>query len=136
MPKADKEQRKHLLARIDQRHGEIEADLQRRDGRKQDRFGWWEWEEPEHIKAARALIEAYEEKREAEWKKKQTALARLRNWFREQALFIPAVDALQLLKAYEALSADQALAAGTTMEDRNDMPLGLPGITPMIEVDA
>lgn len=124
-PRADKAQQRHLLARVDQKHESLERDLCRREGR--NFYGnATDDNAPPDVKAARALVEAWENEQELIWEKKKSGLSRLRSWLREQALFVPAREALHLLKTYESLDLEQAMTSALTMEDRNDAPLGLP----------
>lgn len=117
-PKADKEQRRHLAARIDVHHEKLRQ-LLNRDQAKRAKV------EPPEVVAARKIVEDYEEQvndREDEEIKKLTMV---RGWLREQALFAPALQALMYVKRYELCDLPEAMSAGSTMEDRNDAPLGL-----------
>lgn len=123
-PRADGPQRRYLLHRLDAQHRKLEWDV----GQAEKAAGrGWRRPDPPEIAAARALVEAYDEKIEAENKGITAALERLLRWLREQVMFRSADEALGLTKAYEQMTGEQALAAGRTMEDHNDVPLGLPG---------
>lgn len=127
-PKADGVQRRALNNRIDmcrRRHLQQLHRSEKKAGRgpRRDR------EDPPEIAAARKLVQDYDDRIEAEWDAVEEAMDKLAAWVAEQVLFTPAQQALQFVKAYESLTDEQAMQAAKSMEDRNDIPLGLPGCT-------
>jgi len=118
-PKADKMQRKHLMARIDRHMQNLLGALRKREGR------YWgsEMDEPAEVVAARKVIQKYEDQRDAEYEAKESQLTRLAGWLKEQVLFHDAEKALEVTKRFEILHLEDAMESGKTMEDRNDAPL-------------
>jgi hypothetical protein len=118
-PKPDKEQRRHLLCRLEVREQQLRRELGKilhaERVLRQD---------PPEIAAARKLVEDFDAAEEARDDAQWDNITRLRKWLNEQVLFKGVDYALQIVKAYETLSLEEAMNAGGTMEDRNDPPIG------------
>jgi hypothetical protein len=115
-PRCDKDQRRHLRARIEEHHQVLAMRLNR-ELCAASRV------EPEHVVAARRVIEEYEEKLDDFERGERQCLCRFRDWLCEQVLFASTDEALSFVKRYEALSMTEAMEAGRLMEDRNDLPV-------------
>lgn len=116
-PKADKQQRRHLLDRIGWHYRKLAGEV------SWDRFRDEFPDDPPEIAAARKIVADYDAEQEAKSDKLTDDIARLSQWLKEQVLFGSAEEALAVVKRYELLSVEQALSIGQTMEDRNDPPL-------------
>jgi hypothetical protein len=119
-PKADNLQRRHLLGRIEAHANKLSRrqNAARNAARKP---------EPPEIIEARRLVDAYEEAQEELEKIEEAKITKVSQWLKERALFAPWDEALHFVKQFEALSLEEIEQTGSSMQDRNDVPVALLG---------
>jgi hypothetical protein len=117
-PMPDRQQRRHLLHRVDQHFRKLKHTLwiSQKDKDVTD---------PPKVAAARKIVDAWDEQVCARKEKPHNSLCLVEAWLTEQVTFQDRQIALALVKRIEGLTLDEIITAGATMEDRNDLPIGI-----------